>query len=91
MLVQDQDTQNQSLLSNEDSRDLKRLNGKLMWLSLHTRPDLAYDVCDLSTSATGATQSEVSRANKVVRRLKSDRVQLVYRHLGDMRNVELIC
>jgi hypothetical protein len=91
MLVQDQDTQNQSLLSNEDSRDLKRLNGQLMWLSSHTRPDLAYDVCDLSTSATGATQSEISRANKVVRRLKSDRVQLVYEHLGDMQNVELVC
>jgi hypothetical protein len=45
----------------------------------------------LSTSTTGATQSEVSRANKVVRRLKSDRVQLVYEHLGDMQNVELVC
>ena len=41
MLVQVQDSQNQSLLSNEDSRYLKRLNGQLMWLRSHTRPDLA--------------------------------------------------
>ena len=86
-----QDTSSQSPLTNEESRELKSLAGQLMWISSHTRPDLAYDVCDLSTSVKGATQSDASKANKAVRRLKSDCVQLVYGDIGDMRDAELVC
>jgi hypothetical protein len=89
--VVNSDTRNQSPLGNEEARKLKSLAGQLMWISSHTRPDLAYDVCEMSTSVKGATQSDAFKANKIVRRAKADDVKITYADLGGMEEIEIIC
>ena len=51
---------------------------------------LAYDVCDLST-IKDAPQHDAFKANKIVRKLKSDDAKIVYNDIGKICDAEIIC
>jgi hypothetical protein len=85
------DTGNDAPLDPGEKRALKSLAGQLMWISSHTRPDAAYDVCDISTSVTNATQQDIIKANKVIRKLKSDEVSINYAEIGKIKDAEIVC
>ena len=91
METSDGDSSNESPLNPSDKRRLKSVAGQLMWISSHTRPDIAYDVCDISTSVKGATNQEAFKINKVIRRLKADEVKIVYGDIGDIAKAEIVC
>ena len=57
-------------VNEEEKTALRSVIGQLNWLATQTRPDLSYDVCDLSTSLKDATVSMISRANRVIRKAK---------------------
>ena len=66
-----------SLTSGEIST-LRSICGQLNWLSSQTRPDLAFDVCDLSCSVKNGNVSHLLRAIKVIRKAQSDRVSIKF-------------
>ena len=49
-------------LTSEEITNLRSVCGQLNWLSSQTRPDLAFDVCDLSCSIKGSNVSHLLRA-----------------------------
>ena len=49
-------------------RDLKPLAGKLNWISTHSRPDIAYDVCQTNNSTGQATVKGLVNANKALKK-----------------------
>ena len=61
--------------------DYRALVGQLNWLSTQTRPDVSFDVCELSTVLNAATVDDVLRVNKVVKKVKQRRVTLQFQPL----------
>ena len=65
-------------INEEEKSSLRSVIGQLNWLGLQTRPDLAYDICDLSTSLKNGTVNLLKRANKVIKKAKFYEVSLFF-------------
>ena len=63
--------------------------GQLNWIGTQTRPDILFDVGDLTGCAKTATISEVLRLNKVVSRLAGQQVKLKYPRMEDINGCHL--
>ena len=71
----------QSMMRHEPLNDneLKQFGsviGQLGWATEQTRPDIAFDCCELSSSVKHATIDNLLRANKVSSRAKSPQLNL---------------
>lgn len=60
----------QRLPSNEEYR---RLIGKLLYLSTHSRPDITASVCILSQKVSNPTQTDLNEVKRVIKYLKATR------------------
>ena len=80
-----------SPLNSDEKRKLRSLVGQMNWIANHSRPDIGFDACQISTSVKDATIRDLKNANKAVMRLKSDNVKLTYPLLGDISASRLIC
>ena len=78
------------VLDSKEKRELKAIAGQIDWIATQTRPDSAYDACEISTSAKNATVEDVMQANKVIRKAKSNTVRLRFRDLGDVKRAEFM-
>ena len=59
-------------LDSGEIRQLKGLIGQLQWVAKLSRPDIAFEVCQLSTKVKTATTKELKRANKLVLKLQNE-------------------
>ena len=74
---------------NEKERDLNRkeqsayraICGQLNWICTQSRPDISYDVCQLSTKLNDATVNDILLANKVVGKVKREKISLKFKRL----------
>ena len=58
-----------------------------MWISLMTRPDLAFDVNHLATEVPNATVETVKKMNKLVKKAKSMREIMRFVRLGEISDL----
>ena len=56
--------------------------GALNWLAVQTRPDIAYQVMELSACFKKATVRNLKEVNKCVKMVKSEKVNVVYQKVG---------
>jgi hypothetical protein len=56
--------------------------GQILWVARQSIPDVMYDACHLAASLKGASIPHVAEANKLIRRLKSEKVSLKFHNLG---------
>ena len=80
-------------LKNNDINSKDRLQsqiGKLLWISSQTRPDIAFDVCQLGTSFKNSGEQDIKYVNKALTYLKQDSLQIKYKQLGKDDNLKLI-
>ena len=84
------DQDKSDVLDSQKKRELKAIAGQINWIATQTRPNLAYDGCEISTSVKNSTVEDVTQANKVVRKAKSNTVRQRFRDLGDVKRAELI-
>ena len=70
-------------LGKEEIKDLRALVGKLIWLSTNTRPDIAFDVCQVSNYGKSPTVSDILLANKTVEKAKKNKLRLIFPDLGN--------
>ena len=77
-------------LSNDEKTELRRVIGQLQWLSTQTRPDLAYDACELSNSFTKATSDVLFRANKSITKAKLNSVQINFQKLSSIEECKIV-
>ena len=80
----------QAALSDIMKKQLRSLIGQLAWVANQTRPDVAFEVCQLSVNFKNANVGEVVKANKCVKKLKSEEVYLKFTNLGDMKKAKLV-
>ena len=78
------------LLSDEEFKELRAVVGQLLWVSGQTRPDISFDTCQLSSSLKSATVEDHLRANKTIKKLKSNEVKLKFHNIGQVEKARLV-
>ena len=68
----------------------RTLVGQLSWISTHTRPDIAFETCELG-HFSGAKITDLIRLKKLVERLKSTSLHLYFPRLGSLRQCTIKC
>ena len=77
-------------LDEQDRKQLRSMCGQLLWASTQTRPDAAFDACQVSNYGSGATVKSLMEANKAVKKLRADNLRIVYPCLGDVKLMKII-
>lgn len=68
----------------EDEKTLLRSKvGQLLWVARHSRPDILFEVSCLAGRVKDATVGDIMEANKIIRKLKADKVRLNFLYVGD--------
>ena len=78
-----------SELSTSEKQEYRALLGQLSWIATHTRPDIAFETCDLSVSHSRATVGDLLRLNKLVSRMKSDQLRMAFPKLKSVESCVL--
>ena len=77
-------------LNADEKQKYRTLIGQLNWVSSQTRPDIAFEACKASVSFKDANESDLTKANKVIRKLQSDEVILQFSDLGDLKDCKIL-
>ena len=80
---------NQSLNDNELTQ-LRSLVEKLNWLMQGTRPDLMFDMVELSTKFKKGMVEDLIRAIKVLRKAQTELSSLTFPDLGEFQNWKIV-
>ena len=88
LLSRSRAAQKHESLDKEEHEELHSLIEQLNWVASQSRPDIAYDVCELSTSLEHATVKNILDANKVAKKLKSDSLVLKFQSINE-ENVKI--
>ena len=70
--------QKHSMLSDSEKTDYRALCGQLHWVATNTRPDVAFESCELSALYKMATVTDLLCLNKLVYRVKKDQLHLYF-------------
>ena len=65
-------------------------SGKLTWLSEQTRPDVSYDVVNLTGHNKDATVKNLKDANKVIKKVKSSDEEIRYTKIGELKDLKIL-
>lgn len=80
---------NSRLATELEKRQFKGVVGQLNWAASITRPDIAFNSCELSTLQSNPSLACLKKANKIVKDVKSDHLELKFRPL-DLASIQLI-
>ena len=78
-------------LDKKELAAFRTLVGQLSWISTHTRPDIAFETCELGSLFTGAKVSDLMRLNKLVERVKNLSVHLYFPRLDSTKRYTIKC
>ena len=81
----------EKLLDPEEQSMYRAICGQLNWIASHSRPDISFDVCYLSTKLNSATVGDAQKANKTLKKIKHECVELTYRELKAPLHLEIYC
>ena len=77
------------LLNQTEIKQYQCLIGQLNWMGCQTRPDLKFDILELSTKMKTPNIEDLIKANKVVQKMQERTVKLVY-HKLDINNIKIL-
>ena len=80
-------------LTEKEKEEYRALIGQLNWLSIQTRPDIAFETCELHVLLKNGTISEVVRLNKLIDRVKRSNLSINFPKMGsiDACHLEAYC
>ena len=84
-----QGTMNDAFSENEVQL-LRSLSGQLLWVTSQTRPDVAYDSCFAGNVGKDPKKRILLDANKAIKKLKNQELQLLFQNLGNPEFWEII-
>ena len=71
------------ILGEKELTEYRSVVGQLNWISLHTMPEIAYDVSELSKSFKEGTTQDMKKLIKVVRKVKSIMGEIILSELEE--------
>ena len=77
-------------LEEHEKSTLRSLCGQVLWATTQTRPDASFEACRVSNYGSRATRKSLQEANRVIRKLKSDSMRVVFPCLGDVRSLKIV-
>lgn len=77
-------------LSAKEHTQLRSMVGKLNWAVQGTRPDLCFEMVELSTKFKQGTVTDLIRASKCIRKMKDQEAKIVFPKLGNIQKWKLI-
>ena len=78
-----------SLLTPEEKSDLKQLAGQMIWAASQTRPDVAYETCQMANTGKNPTVRMLVDANRAVSKLKKNNVSITFKKIGAPSDLEV--
>ena len=69
---------------------LRSLVGQLCWVGNQSRPDICFQVCQLSVNLKSPSESDIALAKKCLIKLKSNDVKLKFNNVGGLKDCELL-
>ncbi len=79
-----------SPLTSEEQKQFRRIVGQCNWVSQGTRPDLAFDVVELSSKFNSSQVSDLVRANKSLLRVRQHNSTIKIPHLGPNKDWRIL-
>ena len=79
-----------SPLTSEEQKQFRRIVGQCNWVSQGTRPDLAFDVVEMSSKFNSSQVSDLLRANKSLLRVRQHNSIIRIPHLGPCKNWHIL-
>ena len=80
-----------SELSSAEKSEFRTSIGQLNWVATQTRPDIAYDICELSVKANKGTISDLLKLNKVIGRVTNDPFKIHFPRMESFQSCSLEC
>ena len=78
-----------SLLSPEEKAEVKQLAGQMIWATSQTRPDVAYETCQIANTGKNPTVKMILEANRAVSKIKKRDVSLIFKKLGNPEDLRV--
>ena len=78
----------ESFATEEEKANFRSVVGSLQWLSIQSRPDLSFETNQLQKRIADLRVHDLLRANRAVKEVSRNRMQLVFKNLG--RDAQLV-
>ena len=78
-------------MSLEELSVLRQMTGILNWVTRATRPDLCFDMINLSTKFKGGVVKDLKEAKKTLANLKQNQAKILISDIGDLAKAEIWC
>jgi hypothetical protein len=83
------DERNAVLANESEKKEIRRVVGELLWVSLMTRPDLSFEVNSLSSNISQATIKDLKDAGRLIDKAKMHPVSLNFTKLGNKDELKI--
>ena len=78
-------------MSAQEKQAYRSKIGQILWTSRQSRPDVVFDACQLASKIKDGKVEYLMEANKVIRRIKSEQIDLQFHSLGSGQLSLLVC
>ena len=69
-------------MSAQEKQSYRSKIGQILWTSRQSHPDVVFDACQLDSKIKDGKVEHLMEANKVIRRIKSEQIDLKFHNLG---------
>ena len=83
--------QEDDLLCKKENDNIGTLVGQLGWITGQIRPDLAFELCQLSSILNHSKVDDILKANKLLLKAKSENILLRFGLLDPIENFKIVC
>lgn len=74
-------------VTEKERSEMRSKVGQILWAARQTRPDVVFDVSLLASKTKDAKVKELLEVNKVIKRIKTDRIKLKFQPLSGKRTL----
>ena len=80
------------MLCKEENHNIRTLVGQLLgWITGQTRPDLAFEVCQMSSILNHSKVDDILKANKLLLKAKNENILSRFELPGPTENFKIVC
>ena len=83
-------SEKEAATSDLEKSQFRSLVGQLNWVATQSRPDISFENCENSTNFKNSRVSDILQANKTLRHLKGESVEIRFPSLSDLKDLSVV-